>query len=211
MSIGKKLAKSRLNSNLSQEAVAEVLGVSRQSISNWENSKSYPDILNVISLSKLYSLSLDELLADDEKMIKSLEESTNIAKSKSKLSRYILIGVYLIIWTILISLFWLNTSSIDGFGYSLITFFVVLPITTFVLSILIGKESSWGNTKFLMPIFFGIMFMLVDYTTFRLANMIYFDKLNIPDFSLIISGAILSYIGLIIGLFSVKSKPKKYF
>ena len=117
----------------------------------------------------------------------------------------------MIIWTILISLFWLNTSSIDGFGYSLITFFVVLPITTFVLSILIGKESSWGNTKFLMPIFFGIMFMLVDYTTFRLANMIYFDKLNIPDFSLIISGAILSYIGLIIGLFSVKSKPKKYF
>lgn len=209
MSIGEKLAKSRLKSNLSQEAVAEVLGVSRQSISNWENSKSYPDILNIISLSKLYSLSLDELLADDEKMLKSLEESTNITKSKAKLSRYILIGIYLIIWVILISLFWLSTSSIDGFGYSLITFYIVLPITTFVLSILIGKESSWGNIRFLMPVFFGIMYMLVDYTTFSLANMIYFDKLNIPDFSLLISGAIISYIGLLIGLFSIKSKTKK--
>lgn len=67
MEIGKKLKDARLHSGLTQEKVAEELNVSRQTISNWENEKSYPDIISVIGLSNLYSISLDDLLKGDEK------------------------------------------------------------------------------------------------------------------------------------------------
>ena len=75
MEIGKKLKDARLHSGLTQEKAAEELNVSRQTISNWENEKSYPDIISVIELSNLYSISLDDLLKGDEKMMKHLEES----------------------------------------------------------------------------------------------------------------------------------------
>ena len=48
MEIGKKLKDARMKSGFTQEAVAEKINVSRQTISNWENEKSYPDIISVI-------------------------------------------------------------------------------------------------------------------------------------------------------------------
>lgn len=44
MEIGSKIKKSRIDAKLTQEQAAEALGISRQTISNWENEKSYPDI-----------------------------------------------------------------------------------------------------------------------------------------------------------------------
>lgn len=58
MEIGKKLKDARMKSGFTQENVAEKINVSRQTISNWENEKSYPDIISVIALSDLYSTSL---------------------------------------------------------------------------------------------------------------------------------------------------------
>lgn len=52
-------AKSRqheLKKKLTQEQVAQLLGVSRQTISNWENEKSYPDIISVIKMSECYNI-----------------------------------------------------------------------------------------------------------------------------------------------------------
>ena len=85
MEIGKKLKAARLEAKLTQEQVAEYLFVSRQTISNWENEKSFPDIVSVVRLSDLYSISLDELLKGDTKMLEHLEESTDIVKSNKKL------------------------------------------------------------------------------------------------------------------------------
>lgn len=85
MEIGKKLKEARQMSGLTQEDVAEKLIVSRQTISNWETEKFYPDILYVLQLSGLYQISLDELLKGDERMIQHLEDSTNIVKSNKKI------------------------------------------------------------------------------------------------------------------------------
>ncbi len=85
MEIGAKLKDARSRSGLTQEYVAEAVQVSRQTISNWENERSYPDIVSVIKLSDLYNISLDELLKGDEKMIGHLEESTNIVNSNRRL------------------------------------------------------------------------------------------------------------------------------
>ena len=105
MEIGKKLKDAKLQSGLTQEKVAEELNVSRQTISNWENEKSYPDIISVIGLSNLYSISLDDLLKGDEKMMKHLEESTNVVKSNQKLIGAILINIVLVAVVITLSMF----------------------------------------------------------------------------------------------------------
>jgi transcriptional regulator with XRE-family HTH domain len=97
MEIGKKLKETRLKCNLTQEQVSEMLYVSRQTISNWENEKSYPDIISIIKLSDLYSISLDELLKGDEKMIEHLEESTNIVESNTRLIVAIAINIVLLL------------------------------------------------------------------------------------------------------------------
>lgn len=85
MEIGKKLKAARLKAEFTQEDVGEQIQVSRQTISNWENEKSFPDIVSVIKLSNLYSVSLDELLKGDSKMLKHLEDSTNVVNSNKKL------------------------------------------------------------------------------------------------------------------------------
>lgn len=97
MEIGKKLKKARQDSGLTQEKVSEKIEVSRQTISNWENEKSYPDIVSVIKLGELYGISLDELLKGDKKMIEHLEESTNIVKSNRKLYITILLNILIIL------------------------------------------------------------------------------------------------------------------
>ena len=95
MEIGKKLKETRMKLNLTQEQVAEELFVSRQTISNWENEKSYPDIISIIKLSDLYSVSLDELLKGDRKMIEHLDASTNVVQSNKKLIGAIIANILL--------------------------------------------------------------------------------------------------------------------
>ena len=97
MEIGKKLKEARLNRDLTQEVIAEKLNVSRQTISNWENEKSYPDIISVIELSNLYSISLDDLLKGDDAMMEHLQESTNVVKSNQKLLRAIILNIIVVI------------------------------------------------------------------------------------------------------------------
>lgn len=101
MEIGRKLKDARIQCALTQEKVAEELQVSRQTISNWENEKSYPDILSVIKLSDLYKISLDELLKGDMNLIKHLEESTNVVTSNKKLFILIAFNVVMLILFIL--------------------------------------------------------------------------------------------------------------
>lgn len=97
MDIGQKLKQARLKADLTQEQVADQILVSRQTISNWENERTLPDIASVIKLSDLYSISLDELLKGDQRMIEHLEESTNVVKSNKRLLFAVLLNVVLLI------------------------------------------------------------------------------------------------------------------
>ena len=72
MEIGAKLRQARIAAGLTQEQTAEALGVSRQSISNWENEKNYPDIVSVVRLSDLYAANLDALLKAEAPVSDSL-------------------------------------------------------------------------------------------------------------------------------------------
>lgn len=65
-SLGEALKARRTAAGFTQEYVAEVLGVSRQAVSKWENGASEPSTANLMALSKLYGLPVDELLRPAE-------------------------------------------------------------------------------------------------------------------------------------------------
>ena len=65
MEFGKQIKKLRQEAQLSQEELAERIYVSRQTISNWENDKSYPDVNSLVLLSETFQISLDKLIKGD--------------------------------------------------------------------------------------------------------------------------------------------------
>lgn len=82
MNLGNNLFHARKKAGLSQETVAEKLGVSRQTISKWETAETVPDIYEAKKLAKLYYLSLDELIEIniDVKEIEEVIKNTNEEK-----------------------------------------------------------------------------------------------------------------------------------
>lgn len=85
MEIGERLKYARQAKHLSQQTVADQIHVSRQTISSWETSRSYPDIVSLIVISEIYELSLDQLLKEDVKMMNNIK-----AKEKDlKQARYV--------------------------------------------------------------------------------------------------------------------------
>ena len=79
----KNLKKIRKDNNLSQEQLADELGVSRQAISKWESAQAYPEMDKIITLCNKFDLNIDDLLNKDIKEVKGEEES------KKKLNNYI--------------------------------------------------------------------------------------------------------------------------
>ena len=70
-SLGEVLKENRIRCQMTQEFVAETLGVSRQSVSKWENGISDPSTSNLIALAKLYGISAEELLKNVENHLHS--------------------------------------------------------------------------------------------------------------------------------------------
>lgn len=70
MELGSQIKKRRNELSLSQEELAEKLYVSRQTISNWENDKSYPDVNSLVLLSEVFNVSIDNLIKGDIEIMK---------------------------------------------------------------------------------------------------------------------------------------------
>lgn len=122
-------------------------------------------------------------------------------------NKIIIILSYLLIWALAIIVFWLFTSGSDAMGYSLMYLWIILPVTTFVESVLIGKNDIFGKGKWGFTLYFGVMYMLAEYGTFKMANNIAFNKLNAPDFGMIVAGVIISAIGILLGSLWKKKIP----
>lgn len=70
MELGKQIKKYRAERGWSQDALSEKIYVSRQTISNWENDKSYPDVKSLVLLSEVFDVTLDQLIKGDIEMMK---------------------------------------------------------------------------------------------------------------------------------------------
>lgn len=95
MNIGKRMYEIRQQQNITQEQLASDLAISRQAVSKWESGKAIPDIENLMYISNLYDVSLDELIKGDDKVGEKIVADAS-AKKWHKLS--ILFFVALLIY-----------------------------------------------------------------------------------------------------------------
>ena len=94
MDIGQKIYEIRKSEGLSQTEFAEKFHVTRQTVSNWEHGKNYPDMETLIRISDEYGITFDELIKNDKELIRSIDRSRRVA-SKSKVI-FALLGVIII-------------------------------------------------------------------------------------------------------------------
>lgn len=122
MNIGNKIKTYRKVRGLSQEALAKKVYVSRQTISNWETNKGYPDIQNILLLSVLFDVSVDELVKGD---LNAMKEKLANKKVNAQMSMYT--------WMMLIS------AVLGAISIGLVFFFegsmavVLIPIICFMI------------------------------------------------------------------------------
>ena len=74
MQLGQAIAQIRKERGLTQEAFAKMYNVTRQTVSNWENEKSYPDLSTLVKISDEFNVSLDILLKGDFRMVKDIDK-----------------------------------------------------------------------------------------------------------------------------------------
>ena len=121
MEIGKQIRKYRTERKLSQDELADQVYVTRQTISNWENDRNYPDIRSLVLLSNVFGISLDILVKGDLEQMKDEIKAEDIRKFKrdSWVYAVMLIGMivlpmpllyYLKVWGIVIWLLWTSGS-----------------------------------------------------------------------------------------------------
>lgn len=132
MNFGKQIKEIRLSNNLTQEQMANKLNVSRQAVSNWENNKNLPDLEMIITISNIFSLSLDNLIlggSEDmnnmtEKLIK---DGSELRKIKLNLIMISIATGLLIVGILLIVLKGMTVEYIDAQGILHENFFL-LPL-----------------------------------------------------------------------------------
>ncbi|XCP84382.1 helix-turn-helix transcriptional regulator [Roseburia hominis] len=105
MNVGKSILAIRKKKNMSQEEFGRVFHVTRQTVSNWENEKSYPDLQTLIYISDMFEVSLDQLIREDKEMVRTIDKERKTAK-KSR----IVIGILAVILIIMLLLirFWIK-------------------------------------------------------------------------------------------------------
>ncbi len=82
MEIGKQIRKYRMEAKLSQDELADKIYVTRQTISNWENDRNYPDIRSLVLLSSVFGISLDNLVKGDVETMKEQIDAEDIRRFK---------------------------------------------------------------------------------------------------------------------------------
>ena len=127
--IANKLVKLRKSHGFSQEDLADQLGVSRQAVSKWERAESSPDTENLITLSQLYGISIDEILDAEIEIATNTEVSRNKDKKlKAKQDAWAGIGAVIAIITFFTTGFLLNFWVFNWVVFLIIPIFYYIPV-----------------------------------------------------------------------------------
>ena len=126
MTIGERLLKLRKEKNISQEELANVLNVSRQTISKWETDQTTPDFDKIVPLCEYFNITSDELLSGKKDIIK---EKNNNIRSKFAANLAISVGLYII--SIIFIIFFSAALNQPILGVCL--FFITIAIATGII------------------------------------------------------------------------------
>lgn len=114
-----------------------------------------------------------------------------------------LLLAYPIIWALSIAIFWLFMSGADAMGYSILFIWILNPAAVFIVSFMLGKRTPRGARTYAIPVFMGVLYALLPYSTFSLANTLTSGNFHAPDVRMLLAGMLLSALGLLLGfLFS---------
>lgn len=133
MNISEKIKQIRNKEWLTQEQFSEKINVSRNAVAKWETNRGYPDIQNLINISEIFNISLDELVKDDINVKHKI-----IAESSSKKWHFLVI-LYLVAIIIYI-VYFLIFHKIFMIGFLISTIFM-LGIETYICI----KDKIWKN------------------------------------------------------------------
>lgn len=86
MNIGNQILNIRKTRQLTQEEFGKLFYVTRQTVSNWENEKSYPDLQILVDISNQFEISLDTLLKEDSKMVRTIDKERMLGTIKHEKS-----------------------------------------------------------------------------------------------------------------------------
>lgn len=89
MNIGKIIRDIRTKNNMSQEEFGKLFFVTRQTVSNWENEKNFPDLKTIVDISDKFDISLDKLLKEDKEMVESITTKVRVAEKWNKYRRVV--------------------------------------------------------------------------------------------------------------------------
>lgn len=163
MNLGEKIYQLRKTANLSQEQFGEILGVSRQSVSKWESNQSQPELQTIVEISKLFNISLDELLKDEYNK-NSQNTFETITKMKMKFNfgcLLIFIGILVFIGSLFVHqniILWhgdpidwlinsLRIGEVTVVWYFIIDFFIIGLGVYFCLSSVGLTKKIWQKIK----------------------------------------------------------------
>ena len=140
MEISKCIKDARQNNNISQESLAEQLGVSRQTVSSWETGKSYPDIVSVIKMSDIFNISLDKTLKEDKNLVNNIQEKMDTVKSNKSIVFTILFAIIIFGGMYLIQTF-VDIPKIDNLylNIGVLIAFIVGVLTYLFSNVYVGK------------------------------------------------------------------------
>ena len=96
MNISKTIREQRNKLSLSQEELGEKIYVTRQTISSWENDKSYPDINSLILLSQVFDMTMDHLVKGDLEIMEQKIEKNDI-RAMNRYGNFMAIGLVLVL------------------------------------------------------------------------------------------------------------------
>lgn len=98
MTVAEMIKKTRLDNNMTQEEYGSVFGITRQTVSSWENEKSMPDLQMLITICNTYKISLDTLLNENNEYVYKISSLQKVGKAMKKLfyALSFLLGIFLI-------------------------------------------------------------------------------------------------------------------
>lgn len=128
MELGSQIKKYRNELSLSQDALAEKVYVSRQTISNWENGKSYPDVNSLVLLSEVFQTSIDRLIKGDVEIMKKQVRSEDTRKFKRLNTLYFILFLTLMVSPIPLAYYLRITGIVIWAILAAVTLFVALAV-----------------------------------------------------------------------------------
>ena len=184
MNIGEKIKQLRKSNHMSQEELAEKLGVSRQSVSQWEQNATQPSLDNLIAISKEFNVSVDDITRDDieeqDKPKVAFWPATQLSYDPKQYKKIRILSVILIILNITAAEFVRNNLSDNDVPAISTAFWIslallVIPIGTIVFDMLVKKKGYRGKAVLIFGIV-SLVYILIVLFTILSSHFIMQDK-----------------------------------